>query len=188
MTLTNRFDPSRPEHAATCTRLKCSGPDVPVHQAGRHLDQRSEFYDGPSTLLDATSVYVRDSARKIVREAPELTPEVVDLVTYLEFMRGQVAAAQVDRDRGIREASARALDCDAHGEVIKGLEDQVTALDASQRRTEAGRLALLGFLHAVDEATKGSPTLRNITVPELIGALKQASKKTHAAHTRAWSR
>lgn len=189
MTLTNRFDPSRPEHAVTCTRLKCSGPDVPVHQAGRHLDQRSEFYDGPDTLLGATSMYVRDSARKIIRTAPELTPEVVDLVTYLEFMRGQVAAAQVDRDRGIREASARALDCDAHGEVIKGLEDQVAGFDASARRSEAGRLAVLGLLFELDKVTKAYRDGHDIgTMSALIKALEEASKKTHAAHDRAWKR
>jgi hypothetical protein len=185
MTMTNRYDSGNRNHTMTCTRLKCSGPDVPVHEAGRHLDQRSEHYDGPDTLLGATSMYVRPSAWKIVRQAPELTPEVVDLVTYLEFMRDQVAAAHVDRDRGIREASKRALDCDAHGEVITGLEGQVAAFDARARKSEAGRLALLGFLHAVDE---GLGHLRpDVTVAELVTALKAASKKAHAAHTRAWS-
>lgn len=186
MTMTNRYDSGNRNHTMTCTRLACSGPDVPVHEAGRHLDQRSEHYDGPDTLLGATSVYVRASARKIITEAPELTAEVVDLVTYLDFMRDQVAAAHVDRDRGIREASARALDCDAHGEVIKGLEDQVGAFSAAERRAENGRLALLGFLHAVDE---GLDNLRpDVTVAELVKALKAASKKAHAAHDRAWKR
>jgi hypothetical protein len=186
MTTTNRYDPNRPEHKVTCTRTKCA--ERPAHPAGLHLDQRSEFYDGPDIQLGALSMYVRASARKIVREAPALTPELVDLVTYIGFLEDQATACRVDRDRGIREASARALDCEAHGEVIKGLEDQVTAFDESGRRSEAGRLALLGFLHAVDEATKGSAALRNITVPELITALKASSKKTHAAHDRAWKR
>lgn len=187
MTLTNRYDAGNPNHTMTCSRLACSGPDVPVHEAGRHLDQRSPFYDGPDTLLGATSIYVRESARTIVRTAPELTPEVVDLVTYLEFMRDQVAAAHVDRDRGIREASARALDCDAHGEVIKGLEGQVSAFSDAERRAENGRLALLGFLHAVDEAMDHG--LRpDLTVAELVTAIKAASKKAHAAHDRAWKR
>jgi hypothetical protein len=189
MTMTNRYDPSRPEHAVTCTRAKCA--ERPAHQAGQHLDQRSEFYDGPDTLLAATSIYVRPSARTIISRAPELTPEVVDLVTYLEFMRGQVAAAHVDRDRGIREASTRALDCEAHGEVIKGLEGQVEAFDRSARSSEAGRLALLGFLHAVDEVLDAHSKDRlasDLTVDKLVAALAQASKKTHAAHERAWKR
>jgi hypothetical protein len=187
MTMTNRYDAGNPNHTVTCSRLKCSGADVPVHQAGLHLDQRSEFYDGPDIQLQATSMYVRPSARKIIQTAPALTPEVVDLVTYIGFLEDQAAHARADRDRGIREASAHALDCEAHGEAITALEAQVAAFDESGRRSEAGRLALLGFLHAVDEATKGSPALRDITVPELITALKTASKKAHAAHTRAWS-
>jgi hypothetical protein len=185
MTMTNRYDSGNPNHTVTCSRLACSAPDVPVHEAGRHLDQRSPFYDGPDTLLTATSVYVRESARKIVREAPALTAEVVDLVTYLEHMRGQVAAAHVDRDRGIRAASERALDCQAHGEVIKALEDQVAAFDRSARNSEAGRLAALGFLFAVDEVLNGT-LLPNLTVADLVAALKAASKRAHAAHDRAW--
>jgi hypothetical protein len=186
MTMTNRYDAGNPNHTMTCTRLKCSAPDVPVHEAGRHLDQRSEHYDGPDTLLGATSMYVRSSAWKIIRRAPELTPEVVDLVTYVEFLGDQATHARVDRDRGIREASARALDCDAHGEVISGLETQLYAVGANERRAEAGRLALLGFLHAVDE---GLDKMRaDITVAELVTALKAASKKAHAAHDRAWKR
>lgn len=188
MTMTNRYDSGNRNHTMTCTRLACSGPDVPVHEAGRHLDQRSEHYDGPDTLLGATSVYVRASARKIITDAPGLTPEVVDLVTYLEFMRDQVAAAHVDRDRGIREASKRALNCEAHGEVIAGLESQVAAFSAAERKAEAGRLALLAFLHAVDDATKHyREGYSGWTIGQLVDALEKASKKAHAAHTRAWS-
>ncbi|AAT36821.1 Pas73 [Actinoplanes phage phiAsp2] len=191
MTTTNRYDPSRPEHAVTCSRLKCSGPDVPVHQAGQHLDQRSEFYDGPDTQFQALSMYVRPSAWTIVRQAPEVTAEVVDLVTYIGFLEDQATHARVDRDRGIREASTRALDCEAHGEVIKGLEDQVTGIDRSRASSEGGRLALLGFLHAVDEVLDAHTKNRlssDLTVDKLVAALAQASKKTHAAHERAWKR
>ncbi len=187
MTMTNRYDPSNANHTVTCTRLACSGPDVAVHPAGLHLDQRSEFYDGPDSLLGATSMYVRDSARKIVREAPALTPEVVDLVTYIEHLGNQVTHVQVDRDRSIREASARSLDCEHHGEQIQALEGQVTAFDESARKSEGGRLALLGFLHAVDKAlSNGLP--EDLTVAQLVTALSDASKKAHAAHNRAWKR
>lgn len=185
MTMTNRYDPSRPEHKAPCQRTKCA--ELPAHPGGRHLDQRDDLYDGPETLLDATSMYVRASARKIFREAPALTPEVVDLVTYIGFLEDQATHARVDRDRGIREASARALDCEAHGQVIAGLESQVAAFDSSARNSEAGRLAALGFLFAVDQLL--DRTLRpDLTVAELVMALKGASKKAHAAHDRAWKR
>lgn len=183
MTTTNRYDPTDPNHKVTCTRTKCA--DRPAHPAGLHLDQRSEFYDGPDTQLAAASLYVRPSARKIISDAPALTPEVVDLVTYIGFLEDQATHTRVDRDRGIREASARALDCGDHGQVIKSLEDQVTAFDKSARNSEAGRLAALGFLFAVDEVLSGT-LLPNLTVADLVAALKAASKRAHAAHDRAW--
>jgi hypothetical protein len=187
MTTTNRYDPSNPNHKVTCTRTKCTELERAPHPAGVHLDQRHEFYDGPDTQLAATSMYVRASAWKIVRDAPALTPEVVDLVTYVGFLEDQATHARVDRDRGIRDASARALDCGSHGEVIKALEAQVHAFDQSAARSEAGRLAVLGLLFAVDELVGG--TLRpDLTVAELVAALKAAAKKTHAAHDRAWKR
>lgn len=182
---TNRYDPSNPNHKIMCTRTTCSELERAPHPAGVHLDQRHEFYDGPDIQLAATSMYVRNSARKIIRDAPDLTPEVMDLVTYVGFLEDQATHARVDRDRGIREASARALDCADHGEVIRGLETQVHAFDQSAARSEAGRLAVLGFLFAVDQLLEGTAPL-DLTVAQLLAALKDASKKTHAAHDRAW--
>lgn len=133
------------------------------------------------------SVYIRDSARKIVTEAPALMPEVMDLVTYCDFMREQVAYVQVDRDRQVRAAQERSESCEDHGEVIKSLIGQANAFDADRKRTEAGRLALLGLLHAVDELTTKYREGRSwFTVGQLVSALEDASKKTHAAHERAW--
>lgn len=185
MSSTNRYDPYDPNHKVTCTRTKCA--ELAPHAAGLHLSQRSEFYDGPDGQLAATSMYVRGSARKIISDAPALTPEVVDLVTYIGFLEDQATHARVDRDRGIREASARALDCADHGEQIKALENQVHHFDQSAARSEAGRLAVLGFLFAVDQFLDGTPRA-DLTVAQLLAALKDASKKTHAAHDRAWKR
>lgn len=187
MTNTNRYDPSNPNHKVTCGRIKCAELERAPHPAGVHLDQRHEFYDGPDSQLAALSMYVRDSARKIVRDAPALTPEAVDLVTYIGFLEDQATYARVDRDRGILEAGARALDCDAHGQEIRALESQVHAFDQSATRNKAGRLALLGFLHAVDQLLEGD-VRPDLTVGQLLEALKGASKKTHAAHDRAWKR
>lgn len=187
VSLTNRYDAGNCNHTMTCTRSACEGR--PAHQAGRHLDQRSEFYDGPSGALGVASIYIRDSARKIVRDAPALMPEVMDLVTYCEFMRDQVAHASVDRDRGIRDAMARSESCEHHGEEIKALGEQVSAIDASAQKNEKARLALLGFLTAVDDLVEAHRTGRaeGLTVDKMMAALARASKKAHAAHTRAWS-
>jgi hypothetical protein len=185
---TTVYDPYKPEHKATCQRTKCA--DLPAHPGGRHLDQRDELYDGPGGALGVASIYVRDSARKIVREAPGLMPEVMDLINGISWLQDQVTHAHVDRDRGIREASARALDCEAHGEVIRGLEDQVHHFDESYRRADAGRVALLGLLHAVDELVRARKEgrLTNLTLDELVKALAESAKKTSAAHERAWKR
>lgn len=189
MTMTNRYDASKPEHTVTCTRTACA--ERPTHQAGLHLDQRSPFYDGPATLFDATSLYVRDSARKIAREAPELTPEVVDLVTYVEFLRGQVAHVQVDKDRQVRRAMARSGDCEVHGEEIKGLGEQLAHFDDAHRRADAGRVALLGFLHVVDEMVrehKAGKLRADLTVADLVAAIAKGAEGAHRAHERAWKR
>lgn len=190
MSLTSKYDPSNREHKVTCTRAKCAELERAPHPAGVHLDQRSEFYDGPGLALEVSSVYVRDSARKIITEAPALMPEVMDLVTYCDFMRTQVAHVQVDKDRSVREAMARSGDCEHHGEEIKALGDQVHAFSESERRHNAGRLAVLGLLFELDKVTKAyrDGQLPGLTVDKLIKSLEDASKKTHAAHDRAWKR
>lgn len=188
MSLTSQYDPGNRAHTALCGRTRCSGADVTVHQAGAHLDQRSEFYDGPSSTLQATSLYIRSSARKIITDAPALMPEVMDLVNYVEFMRTQVAHVQVDRDRGIREAQARSESCEHHGAEIKALGEQVHAFSEGERRHNAGRVAVLGLLHAVDELVRQHEAgrLPGLTVDKLVAALAESAKKTHAAHDRAW--
>jgi hypothetical protein len=189
MSMTSKYDPSNREHKVTCTRSKCAELERPAHPAGVHLDQRSEFYDGPESALDVASVYVRDSARKIITEAPALTPEVIDLVNYCDFMRTRVAHARVDRDRGIREAQARSESCEHHGEEIKALGDQVHAISQGERRHNAGRQAVLGLLFDLDKVTEAyrDGQLPGLTVEKLIKSLEDASKKTHAAHDRAWT-
>lgn len=189
--ITNQYDPSRPEHTVTCSRLKCSETGTPVHQAGMHLDQRSEFYDGPDILLRATSMYVRGSARKIISEAPGLTPEVVDLVTYIDFLGQQVAHVSVDRDHKVREAMARSGDCEAHGTEIRLLGEQLHAISESDRRNDQGRVAMLGLLFELEELIRQHEQGRlpgDLTVGQLVKALKGSADRARRAHGRAWKR
>jgi hypothetical protein len=60
--------------------------------------------------------------------------------------RLRVAAARVDRDRGIREAMDRARDCAEHGRRIKDAEDRLAALGAQLDATEAERKIWLGVM------------------------------------------
>lgn len=191
MSMTSQYDPSNPNHKVTCTRAKCVELKRAPHPAGVHLDQRSEFYDGPDGALGVASIYIRDSARRIITEAPAIMPEVMDMVAYCDFLRDQVTHVRVDRDRGIRDAMARSASCEHHGEEITALNNQVFAIDASAQRNEEARLALLRFLQAVDdlaEAHRRGHLRPGLTVDDLIRDLEGASKKAHAAHTRAWSR
>lgn len=183
------YDPYRPEHKATCRRSKCA--DLPAHPGGRHLDQRDELYDGPGSALGAASIYVRDSARKIVQEAPGLMPEVMDLINGISWLQDQVTHTQVDRDRQVRDAMARSESCEHHGEEIRQLSGQLHHSDESDRRNNAGRVAALGLLFQVDELVRqhGAGQLpASLTVADLVAALSKSANQVHAAHDRAWKR
>lgn len=183
---TNKYDPSKPEHKATCGRTSCA--EIDPHPAGRHLDQRDELYDGPDGALSVASIYVRDSARKIVREVPHLMPEVMDLINAIEWVKDQSVRVSVDADRRVREAMARSESCEHHGEEIRQLSTQVHHFDESYRRADAGRVALLGLLHQVDELVRqrAEGKLSDLTADKLVDALAKAAKQAHAAHDRAW--
>jgi hypothetical protein len=205
----SQYGPDKP-----CQRTKCvaanaeRNPGVTVgdHLGGAHLNPRDrERFDGNGTSLRAASIYVRDDlyALEALKRDEELValrpgvPEVIDVairstLKHIDFLDRQVAHVRVDMDRQVRRASERALSCEAHGEVIADLERQVTAFEAAERRANAGRLELLGFLTAVDQAVAAwdrndTLGLAQPTAQGLIEALRKASKKTHAAHQRKWS-
>jgi len=168
---------------ALCQRTACSSLVGP-HKAGRHLDPRDDLYDGPDLTLSVLPLAVRESARKIVREAPALMPEVIDMARHIEFLRDQLAAARVDGDRREHAAQLRSQDCKQHGKDIKKLDRQIHAMDQAQRRTEAARRALLGLLEAVQDLVDNHQ--QGHTAETLMSRLAQVVKKTGAAHDRAW--
>lgn len=173
-----------------CQRVACINSAGP-HLAGRHLDPRDELYDGPHSTLTVLPLSCRDSARKIVDQAPALMPEVIDMAQEIERLRDQVAHVQVDADRKVREAMARSESCEHHGQEIVELGRQLHAADRRASAEEAGRIALLGFLQVVrdfvDAHRKGTAP-GGLTVAKVVDALAKAIKKTEAAHTRAWKR
>lgn len=183
----SRYDASKPNHVKTCERTACAEKEP--HEGGRHLDQRDDLYDGPGSVLGVLPVSVNESARKILREAPELMPELMDLAHEIEFLRDQVAAVSVDKDRQVREAMRRSGSCEHHGEEIKELAEALYQAGKSERRTEKARLAMLGFFHAVEKAVNDRREGRVRTEPTLkafMEVLAGAVKKAGAAHDRAW--
>lgn len=178
----NQYGPDKP-----CQRTACA--TLPVHKAGRHLDQRDELYDGPDTLLQVLPLRVRDSARALIKRHPASMPEVVDLAKHIEFLRDQVAHLHVEMDRKVCEAMARSGDCEHHGTEIKALGEQLHAASQQADRNNNGRLALLAFTHAVDdflELHRRGQVVKTLTVKNMIDWLSKAVQRTHAAHARAW--
>jgi hypothetical protein len=75
----------------------------------------------------------------------ELVEKVLrDLVGDVLRWKESWANEKVTRDREVRAASDRALDCTAHGRVISDLEKQVHHFDESYRGADAARVALVG--------------------------------------------
>jgi hypothetical protein len=87
----------------------------------------------------------------------------VDLVeTAVGGLAGQAllyrswwAGAQVSRDRAVRAASARALDCAEHGTQIAELERQLHHADGQYRSAERCRRAYVEGLHNLTTALTG---------------------------------
>lgn len=150
----NSYGPTDP-----CRRTGCA-PDP--HLAGRHLDPRDELYDGPDWTIRALPSTIQDPAVKILRGAPQLMPELMDLIHHMGLLSDQIAHISVDRDHKVREALARSADCRTHGQDITALNAALTAADEAHRRCDAGRRALIDFLTTTDDTTR----LRALAVHE----------------------
>lgn len=180
----DQFGPTKPcQRTGACTE---AGP----HLGGVHLDPRHPLYDGPSTTVNALPHQARDAARVLLAGGAPV-PEVIEMAKEILRLRSQVAAVQVDKDRQVRAAMQRADDCTEHGKDIVRLNEQVYFFDELARKNDAGRLALLGLLHAVEGFVRGSREGRvkaGLTVEDVVTALAGFAKKTSAAHQRAWKR
>jgi hypothetical protein len=183
--LAREYGPDKP-----CKRTTCA--DGSAHLGGAHIDPRSALYDGQDTTVNALPMAARDACRALLAAGASV-PEVVDLAQEIHRLRRQVAAVQVDKDRQVRAASERALDCEAHGKDIRRLEEQVAHFEKAAEQNNAGRLALLGGLGPIEDAirTLQEAIFHGDPVPDLktvLGVLSDALVRTHAAHKRAWSK
>lgn len=181
------YDPSNPKHKAVCQRRECA--DLEPHPGGRHLDQRDELYDGPGLSLDGLPLSVRDSAKTILRAAPAVMPELVDMANEINWLRKQLAHVSVEKDRQVREAMRRSESCEHHGREIKELGEQLYAADQRAEKIERARLALLGLYQSLKEAVdayQGGLVRSEPTLKAFMGTLAAFVKKAGAAHDRAW--
>jgi hypothetical protein len=183
--LATEYGPNKP-----CQRTACAAAEP--HLGGVHLDPRSPLYDGPDITVNALNAVARSACRKLLAAGASV-PEVVDLANEIHQLRDQVAAVRVDKDRQVRAAGVRALDCEEHGKDIARLEEQLTHSDNSARQNDAGRVALLNGFFALEDAITmlRDKIKRGDPVPELGKVLEVFSgviERTNAAHKRAWSK
>lgn len=169
-----------------CQRRACE--DAVPHRGRAHLDPRNPMYDGPASLFQVLPLVVRESARTIAREHPDVMPEVVDLGNHIQALRGQVAHVSVARDRQVRDAIRRSESCEHHGTEIRLLGEQLHAISESDRRNDQGRVSLLGFLHQTDETIRRyrAGELPKLTLDRLVEALEMAAARAHREHLAAW--
>lgn len=184
MAVSNRYGPD-----TRCERIDCRGMEL--HTAGRHLDPRDKLYDGPGITLAALPHSVRGAAYKIIRDAPDLMPELIGLARALLYERERVAQVRVDGDRKEHRALLQAKDCEQHGEDIEVLGRQIIGRDRDYERVEAARVALLALLEGVLDLVnsyKSGHIPETVTVDSLMSRLDTASKSAIKAHDRAWKK
>jgi hypothetical protein len=183
--LANEYGPDKP-----CRRTACADGDP--HLGGAHIDPRNPLYDGPEITVNALPIVARDACYNLLHAGASV-PDVVDLAREIHRLRDQVAAVRVDMDRQVRAAMQRAGDCEEHGKDIRRLEEQVAYFDNLADRNDAGRVALLGGFHAVEDAIAilKEKIRRGEKVPDLATVLDvfaKALERAHVAHKRAWSK
>lgn len=154
----DQYGPDRP-----CRRDVCA--DKPDHLGGAHTDPRSDLYDGPEWTLKALPLSCRDAAQALFHHAHKegwdkrivetalgvLAREVLD-------QKRHVAAAWVDRDRGVNAAIKRAEDCEAHGADLRFESHQAWSFSVEADRNNEQRLAWLGACHDIEHVLANART------------------------------
>lgn len=129
------------------------------HTFGAHRDPASDFYEGPDAALGALPGPCRRAAFVVLHASRAEHWHEVEVRTALHVMaeeilrlRSQVAAVQVDRDRGIREAMTRAEDCEFHGHTIRYESHSAYAFSVLAEQHDAERVAWLSACQQIRDA------------------------------------
>lgn len=142
---------------APCRRDACA--DGPAHLGGAHLDPTSEHYDGPDGTLRVLPLSCRKAAQNLLHTArregwdQQIVNVALDaLAREILDAKRHVAAASVDKDRGIREAMKRAEDCVQHGDDIRHEAHQAYWFWLQNQSLDQQRTAWLGACHDIEQA------------------------------------
>jgi hypothetical protein len=181
----SNYGPDKP-----CKRDACA--DEPAHLGGEHIDQRSPRYDGPSITINALNSGPRKAAYALLAAGAPM-PEVVDLVQEIHRLGRQVAAVMVDKDRSVRAASERALDCADHGHLIKFAEESRHHFAEQAESNDRARVALVSVLYALKDAVSvlRDRAQREGELPpaaEIVESIAGYLDKASRSHDSAWRR
>ncbi|MGN9802032.1 hypothetical protein [Micromonospora sp. L32] len=141
------------------------------------------------TSINALNMAAKYPARELLQLARSEKWHVEQVEKTIGAMAGEAhrlkdawAAAMVDKDRQVRAASDRALDCTEHGKVIADLEQQVHQISQSETAHDKARGTLAVGLLDIAESLKGlqARASRGEQLPaskEIVDALAKAVAK-----------
>lgn len=170
---------------AICERTECANRDP--HPGGVHLDPRHAWYDGPYAALGALPYSCKRSAQDLLAASrnDNWRRQVVDVALHdlaAEIhRRGRlVAAAQNDRDRGIREAMKQAEDCAVHGERLRHEGHQAYWFSAESDVRDEERIVWMTLAGNIRDVLAGQDSDVARTVIAAIGKTERAARSIRA--------
>jgi hypothetical protein len=169
-----------------CARTTCSGE--PAHLGGAHLDPHHRLYDGPDIRLRALAAAVRGPALDLLHAArrdgwnlPGVNVALHELAAEIHRLDRQIAAVRVDRDRGIRDALARAEDCTEHGAGLRHESHQAYWFSILADRADAERLVWLTGIDAISDALRGRDDQWATAVRAHIQRVRRQARRARTA-------
>lgn len=169
-----------------CERTSCAAE--PAHPGGAHLDPTHPLYDGPDISLSALPAAVRLPAFALLHAARHDSWQLITVHRALHAfareihgLRDQIAAVRVDRDRGIRDALARAEDCTEHGEGLRHERHQAYWFSRLADRLDAERIIWLTAVDQTDEALAGRTDEPATAIRAHIARVRRQARTARAA-------
>jgi hypothetical protein len=106
-----------------------------------------------------------------------------ELAAEIHRLNRQIAAVRIDRDRGIRDALARAEDCTEHGAALRHESHQAYWFSILADHTDAERLVWLTGIDAISDALRGRDDEWATTVRAHIQRVRRQARRVRAAAT-----
>ncbi|MEV8504507.1 hypothetical protein AB0368_06700 [Actinoplanes sp. NPDC051475] len=168
-----------------CQRSTCAGEAT--HPGGVHLDPTHRLYDGPDISLRALPSAVREPAIALLhaarRDSWNLTAvhmALHRLAREIHRLQAQVAAVQVDRDRSVRAAIARAEDCAEHGPDLRYEQHQAYWFSRLVEAKDAERVVWLSAVHDINRALTGRSDDWAAALRAHLAQIQRQAAKTRA--------